>query len=45
MVFALGALLMTWDFIVKRRPLFLPAVERLIFRTPLAVQPGSEAAE
>ena len=29
-VFALGALLMAWDFIVKLRPLFPRFVERLI---------------
>jgi nitric oxide reductase subunit B len=34
-VFALGALLMAWDFIVKLRPLFPRFVERLI--------PGSRA--
>ena len=32
-VFALGALLMAWDFIVKLRPLFPRFVERLILRS------------
>ena len=44
-VFAIGALLMAWDFIVKLRPLFPQAVDRLIFRTPLPLSAGSEAAE
>ncbi len=44
-VFAIGALLMAWDFFVKLRPLFPQAVDRLIFRTPLRLEPGSEAAE
>ncbi len=43
-VFAAGALLMAWDFIVKLRPLLPRAVDRLIFRTEL-LRPGSEAAE
>ncbi|HET8882152.1 MAG TPA: cbb3-type cytochrome c oxidase subunit I [Solimonas sp.] len=34
-VFALGALLMAWDFIVKLRPLYPPALDRLLFRKPL----------
>jgi nitric oxide reductase subunit B len=29
-VFALGALLMAWDFIVKLRPLYPAFIERLI---------------
>ncbi len=44
-VFAIGALLMAWDFIVKLRPLFPQAVDRLIFRTPVPLPAGSEAAE
>jgi nitric oxide reductase subunit B len=39
-VFAAGAVLMAWDFVVKLRPLFPPALDRLIFRKPLKVQPG-----
>ncbi|MGB6486041.1 MAG: cbb3-type cytochrome c oxidase subunit I [Steroidobacteraceae bacterium] len=31
-VFAAGALLMSWDFIVKLRPLYPQAIDRLIFR-------------
>lgn len=34
-VFAIGALLMAWDFIVKLRPLYPQPVDRLIFRLPL----------
>jgi len=34
-VFALGALLMAWDFIVKLRPLYPTAIDRVIFRTPV----------
>ena len=34
-VFALGALLMAWDFIAKLRPLYPQAVDRLIFRRPM----------
>jgi hypothetical protein len=37
--------LMAWDFIVKLRPLYPQAVDRLIFRTRPALQPGSKAAE
>jgi nitric oxide reductase subunit B len=44
-LFALGAVLMAWDFIVKLRPLYPQAVDRLIFRTRPALQPGSKAAE
>jgi nitric oxide reductase subunit B len=44
-VFAIAALLMAWDFTVKLRPLFPQTVDRLIFRTPLPLQSGSEAAE
>ena len=33
----LGALLMAWDFIVKLRPLYPQAIDRLIFRKPLRV--------
>ncbi len=42
-VFAIGALLMAWDFIVKLRPLYPPALERRIFRKPVPL--GSPAAE
>ena len=42
-VFAIGALLMAWDFIVKLRPLYPPAVDRLIFRKPPPIR--SQAAE
>ena len=38
-VFAVGALLMAWDFIVKLRPLYPQAVDRLMFRTPLQTRP------
>lgn len=34
-VFAAGALLMGWDFIVKLRPLYPRAIDRLVFRRPL----------
>ena len=34
-MFAAGALLMTWDFIVKLRPLYPQAIDRLVFRRPL----------
>ncbi len=44
-VFALGALLMAWDFIVKLRPLYPQAVDRLIFRRPQPLPAGSQAAE
>jgi len=44
-LFALGAMLMAWDFIVKLRPLYPHAVDRLIFRTPPALQASSEPAE
>src|SRR5580704_12540747 len=44
-VFALGALLMAWDFIVKLRPLYPQAIDRLIFRRPLPLQPQPEPAE
>ena len=43
--FALGALLMAWDFIVKLRPLYPQAIDRLIFRRPLPLQPQPEPAE
>jgi nitric oxide reductase subunit B len=43
--FAAGALLMAWDFIVKLRPLFPPAVDRMLFRTTPVLQPGAEPAE
>ena len=36
---------MAWDFIVKLRPLYPQAIDRLIFRTPLVLRPGSEPAE
>jgi nitric oxide reductase subunit B len=42
-VFAIGALLMAWDFVVKLRPLFPRTMDRLIFRTPLRSE--AEAAE
>lgn len=38
-VFAIGALLMAWDFIIKLRPLFPRGVDRMIFRTPLQPNP------
>jgi hypothetical protein len=44
-VFAIGALLMAWDFIVKLRPLYPRSVDRLIFRKPLPSLLGSEAGE
>jgi nitric oxide reductase subunit B len=44
-LFAIGALLMAWDFIVKLRPLFPQAVDRLIFRMARPSQPRSEPAE
>ena len=44
-VFALGALLMAWDFIVKLRPFYPRATDRRISRTPLPLQPRSEPAE
>jgi len=44
-VFAAGALLMAWDFVVKLRPLYPRGIDRLIFRTRLTVQPGAEPAE
>ena len=44
-VFAAGALLMAWDFIIKLRPLYPRGLDRLIFRTPPAVLPGAEPAE
>ncbi|MGH6890548.1 MAG: group III truncated hemoglobin [Rhizomicrobium sp.] len=34
-LFAIGALLMAWDFIVKLRPLYPEALDRMIFRTRL----------
>lgn len=43
--FAAGALLMAWDFLVKLRPLFPQAVDRLIFRTPLKTVSSAGAAE
>jgi nitric oxide reductase subunit B len=39
-LFALGALLMAWDFVVKLRPLYPAAFDRLIFRRPLP-RPGN----
>ena len=42
-VFAIGALLMAWDFIIKLRPLYPHVVDRLIFRKPLPARP--QAAE
>jgi len=44
-VFALGALLMAWDFIIKLRPLYPQAVDRLIFRNQPPLQAGPQAAE
>ena len=44
-VFAIGALLMAWDFIVKLRPIYPQAVDRLIFRKPLPLPAASQAAE
>ena len=44
-LFALGALLMAWDFIVKLRPLYPQGIDRLIFRKPLPVPTGPQAAE
>ncbi|MEO8811819.1 MAG: cbb3-type cytochrome c oxidase subunit I [Caulobacteraceae bacterium] len=41
-VFAAAALLMAWDFIVKLRPLYPGAIDRLVFRKPL---PALQAAE
>ncbi|MGA9422708.1 MAG: cbb3-type cytochrome c oxidase subunit I, partial [Rhodanobacteraceae bacterium] len=41
-VFAAGALLMAWDFIVKLRPLYPQALDRLIFRGSLPLQSGSK---
>ena len=42
-VFALGALLMAWDFIVKLRPLYPQAVDRLVFRKPLQLRTAERA--
>ena len=44
-VFAVGALLMAWDFIVKLRPIYPQAVDRLIFRKPPPLPAASQAAE
>ena len=44
-LFALGAVLMAWDFIAKLRPLYPQAVEQLIFRRPLPSAAESEPAE
>jgi nitric oxide reductase subunit B len=44
-VFALGALLMAWDFIVKLRPLYPEAADRLIFREPLPLPAVPQTAE
>jgi len=44
-VFAIGALLMAWDFIVKLRPLYPQAIDKLVFRKPLPLPAGSRAAE
>ncbi|MGH9809976.1 MAG: hypothetical protein ACRD9W_22460, partial [Terriglobia bacterium] len=41
-LFAAGAVLMAWDFIVKLQPLYPQAIDRLIFRKPL---PAAHAAE
>ena len=38
-MFALGALLMAWDFIVKLRPLYPRPIDRLIFRRPPDMRP------
>jgi hypothetical protein len=40
-VFAAGAVLMAWDFIVKLRPLYPQGVDRLIFRRPLPSSPNA----
>ncbi len=42
-VFAAGAVLMAWDFLVKLRPLYPQAIDRLIFRKSLPV--GRQTAE
>jgi len=44
-VFAIGALLMAWDFIVKLRPLYPQLIDRVIFRAPPRWQTGPKAAE
>ena len=44
-VFAIGALLMAWDFIAKLRLIYPQAVDRLIFRKPLPLPAASQAAE
>ncbi|MBS0232283.1 MAG: cbb3-type cytochrome c oxidase subunit I [Proteobacteria bacterium] len=42
-VFALGALLMAWDFMIKLRPLYPQTIAKLMFRHPLEGSP--QAAE
>jgi nitric oxide reductase subunit B len=37
-VFALGALLMAWDFIIKLRPIYPRALDRLMFRTEMSLR-------
>ena len=32
---------MAWDFLIKLRPLYPQAIDRLIFRTPLVLRRGS----
>ena len=41
--FAASALPMAWDFIVKPRPVYPRMIDRLIFRAPLPLPPGSPA--
>jgi hypothetical protein len=36
--------LMAWDFIVKLRPVYPQAIDKLIFRKPLPLPPRSHAA-
>jgi len=38
-LFAAGALLMAWDFIVKLRPLYPQSIDRPIFRKPIEMRP------
>lgn len=44
-VFAVGALLMAWDFIIKLRPLYPQAIGKLLSRKPLPISVGPRAAE
>jgi hypothetical protein len=43
-VFAIGALLIAWDLIVKLLPLYPQAIDKLIFRKPLSLAAGPHAA-